>query len=153
MRRKSPVPLFIGVVVAILLGAALFIFIGKSREPETPEEVIKQFYDFEKVGDFGNAWELFHPEMKKLFPKSTYIQTKNHVFLGHMGVDEFDVSIGEIKKLKTFTFNEDGLTFKNVRKAKVDLHFQSQFGELVISQNCYVALEEGEWRVLWNYHF
>ncbi|PFA67314.1 hypothetical protein CN378_10730 [Bacillus sp. AFS015802] len=153
MRRKSPVPLIIGVGVLILIGAALFMFIGKSQEPETPEEVIKQFYDFEKEGDFGNAWELFHPEMKTLFPKSTYIQTKNHVFLGHMGVDEFEVNIGKIERLKKFIFNQDGLTFRNVRKAKVDLIFQSQFGELVISQNCYVALEEGKWRVLWNYNF
>lgn len=153
MRRKSPVPLFIGVVVLILIGAALFMFIGKSGEPETPEEVIKQFYDYEKEGDFGNAWELFHPEMKALFPKSTYIQTKNHVFMGHMGVDEFEVNIGKIEKLKKFTFNQDGLTFRDVRKAKVDMLFQSQFGELVISQNCYVALEEGKWRILWNYNF
>ncbi|WP_226676421.1 hypothetical protein [Rossellomorea aquimaris] len=153
MRRKSPVPLFIGVVVLILIGAALFMLIGKSQEPETPEEVIKQFYDFEKEGDFGNAWELFHPEMKTLFPKSTYIQTKNHVFMGHMGVDEFEVNIGKIEKLKKFTFNQDGLTFRDVRKAKVDMLFQSQFGELVISQNCYVALEEGKWRILWNYNF
>ncbi|UTE77365.1 hypothetical protein [Rossellomorea sp. KS-H15a] len=153
MRRKSPVPLFVGAIVTILIVAALFIVIGKSQEPETPEEVIKQFYDYEKDGDFGNAWELFHPEMKSLFPKSTYIQTKNHVFMGHMGVDEFEVEVGKVEKLKKFTFNEDGLTFKNVRKAKIDMYFQSEFGELVISQTCYVALEEGQWRVLWNYNY
>jgi hypothetical protein len=153
MRRKSPVPLFVGAIVTIIIVAALFIVIGKSREPETPEEVIKQFYDFEKDGDFGNAWELFHPEMKNLFPKSTYIQTKNHVFMGHMGVDEFEVELGKIEKVKKFTFNKEGLTFRNVRKAEVELLFKSQFGELVIRQTCFVAIEEGEWKVLWNYNF
>ena len=153
MRRKSPVPLFVGAVVAVIIATALFVFIGKNHEPESPEEVIEQFYDFEKAGDFGNAWELFHPEMKKKFSKSSYIQTKNHVFMGHMGVDEFKVEVGKIEKVKKFTFNNEGLTFKNIRKAKVDMYFESQFGELVISQTCYVALEKREWRVLWNYHY
>lgn len=153
MRRKSPAPLFIGAIAAIVIGVALFMFIGKSGKPDTPEEVIKGFYDFEKDGDFGNAWELFHSEMQNKFPKSTYIQTKNHVFMGHMGVDEFDVEVGKIEKEKKFTFNSEGLQFKNVRKAKVDLYFDSQFGELMITQTCYVAIEEGEWRILWNYNF
>lgn len=137
----------------IIFVTALFIVIGNRNEPETPEEAIKQFYNFERNGDFGNAWELFHSEMKKKFSKSSYIQTKNHVFMGHMGVDEFGVKVGKIEKPRKFTFNKEGLAFKNVRKAKVDLYFQSQFGELVISQICFVALEEGEWRVLWNYNF
>ncbi|MFC7785947.1 hypothetical protein ACFQWC_15740 [Rossellomorea sp. GCM10028870] len=153
MRRRSPVPLVIGVIASILIVVALFMIVGESREPDTPEEVIKEFYQFEQSGDFGNAWELFHPEMQNKFPKSSYIQTKNHVFMGHMGVDEFEVEVGKIEKLEKFTFNEEGLTFKNVRKAEVDLFFDSQFGELTISQTCYVALEEGEWKILWDYSF
>ncbi|MGM0855010.1 MAG: hypothetical protein ACQEWI_20785 [Bacillota bacterium] len=153
MKRKSPVPLVIGVIASILIVVALFMIVGESREPDTPEEVIKEFYQFEQSGDFGNAWELFHPEMQNKFPKSSYIQTKNHVFMGHMGVDEFDVEVGKIEKLEKFTFNEEGLTFKNVRKAEVDLFFDSQFGELTISQTCYVTLEEGEWKILWDYNF
>ncbi|WP_044338370.1 DUF4878 domain-containing protein [Rossellomorea aquimaris] len=153
MRRKSPIPLVIGAIASILIVVALFMMVGESREPDTPEEVIKEFYRFEQSGDFGNAWELFHPEMQNKFPKSSYIQTKNHVFMGHMGVDEFEVEVGKIEKLEKFTFNEEGLTFKNVRKAEVDLFFDSQFGELTISQICYVALEEGEWKILWDYSF
>ncbi|MCA1065208.1 hypothetical protein QTG56_08145 [Rossellomorea sp. AcN35-11] len=153
MRRKSPVPLLIGAVAAILIVVALFMFIGKSRESHTPEEVIAAFYQYEQTGDFGNAWELFHPEMQTKFPKSTYIQTKNHVFMGHMGVDEFKVKVGKVEKVDTFTFNQEGLTFKKVRKADVDLFFDSQFGKLTIRQTCYVALEEDEWKVLWDYHF
>lgn len=153
MRRKSPVPLLIGAVIVMILLVALFMFIGKSQEPDTPEEVIKEFYHYEKDGDFGNAWELFHSEMKNKFPKASYIQTKNHVFMGHMGVDEFDVEVGKIEKEKEFTFNSEGLRFKNVRKAEVNLNFDSQFGVLTISQICYVALEKGEWKVLWNYNF
>jgi hypothetical protein len=153
MRRRSPVPLVIGAIASILIVVALFMIVGESREPDTPEEVIKEFYQFEQSGDFGNAWELFHPEMQNKFPKSSYIQTKNHVFMGHMGVDEFEVEVGKIEKLEKFTFNEEGLTFKNVRKAEVALFFDSQFGELTISQTCYVALEEGEWKILWDYSF
>ncbi len=120
---------------------------------QSPEEVIKTFYQYEKEGDFGNSWNLFHSEMKKRFAKSTYIQTKNHVFLGHMGVKTFDVKVGEVKKVKRFTFSKDGLTFKDARKAEVTLLFDSQFGELVINQTCYVVREKGEWKVLWNYNF
>ena len=42
MRRKSPVPLMIGTVGAIILLVALFTFIGKTQEPDTPEEVIER---------------------------------------------------------------------------------------------------------------
>jgi hypothetical protein len=153
MRRKKTVPLFIGAIVAILLVMVLLMVIGKTQEPDSPEEVIVEFYNFERDGDFGNAWELFHSEMQNKFPKSSYIQTKNHVFMGHMGVDEFEVEVGNIEKEKEFTFNEEGLRFKNVRKAEVNLYFDSQFGELMITQTCYLAIEEGEWRVLWNYNF
>ncbi|MBN8193967.1 hypothetical protein JI667_17595 [Bacillus sp. NTK074B] len=153
MRRKSPFPLIVGVGIAVIAIVALFMLLGTTQEPDTPEEVIDEFYRYEKDGDFGNAWELFHSEMKNKFPKASYIQTKNHVFMGHMGVDEFEVDIGSIEKEKEFTFNHEGLQFDDVRKAEVDLFFDSEFGELTITQTCYVAMEEGEWRVLWNYNF
>jgi hypothetical protein len=151
-RKRSPVPL-------ILLGIGIIFFIvlittitGK-EEVKSPEQVIKEFYKYEQKGDFGNSWELFHSQMKKKFDKSSYIQTKNHVFLGHMGVDTFKVKIGETKKMKNFTFSKEGPKFKDVRSTEVDLLFDSQFGVLTISQVCYVAQEKGEWKILWSYDF
>ncbi|BCB05727.1 hypothetical protein [Bacillus sp. KH172YL63] len=153
MRRKSPVPLIAGAIAVILILVALFMLVGSTQEPDTPEEVIGAFYHYEKDGDFGNAWELFHSEMKNKFSKSSYIQTKNHVFMGHMGVDTFKVEVGKVEKEKNFTFNSEGLRFKNVRKAEVNLYFDSQFGKLVVTQTCYLAMEKGKWRVLWDYHY
>ena len=153
MRRKSPFPIILLFLVLILSVVAFFVLFENNPSPKSPEEVIEDFYHYEQDGDFGNAWELFHTEMKKKFPKSLYIQTKNHVFMGHMGVETFDVKVGALKKLKKFTFSKDGLTFKDVRKAEVDLYFDSQFGKLTISQDCYVAKEKGEWKVLWDYNF
>jgi hypothetical protein len=151
-RRKNPVPLLlIGIVVAVLI--ILFVSVLGNGEGESPEQVIEEFYEYEQNGDFGNSWEMFHSAMKKKFGKSSYIQTKNHVFLGHMGVDTFEVKVGEIEKIKKFPFSKDGPTFKDVRSAKVDLLFDSQFGVLTISQVCYVAQEKGEWKILWNYDF
>jgi hypothetical protein len=151
-RRKNPVPLLlIGIVVAVLI--ILFVSVLGNGGGESPEQVIEEFYEYEQNGDFGNSWEMFHSAMKKKFGKSSYIQTKNHVFLGHMGVDTFEVKVGEIEKIKKFSFSKDGPTFKNVRSAKVDLLFDSQFGALTISQVCYVAQEKGEWKILWNYDF
>jgi hypothetical protein len=151
-RRKIPVPLLLIVIGCILLILFFLSVLGDGKE-RSPDVVIEEFYQYEQNGDFGNSWEMFHSEMKKKFGKSSYIQTKNHVFLGHMGVDTFEVKVGEIEKIKKFSFSKDGLKFKNVRSAKVDLLFESQFGVLTISQVCYVAQEKGEWKILWNYDF
>jgi hypothetical protein len=151
-RRKNPAPMLL-IGIGILLVVIFIITITGRDEVKSPEQVIKDFYIYEKNGDFGNSWELFHSQMKKKFGKSSYIQTKNHVFMGHMGVDTFEMEVGETKKIKKFPFSKDGPIFKNVRSAKVDLQFKSQFGMLTISQVCYVAQEKGEWKILWNYDF
>jgi hypothetical protein len=151
-RRKNPAPMLL-IGIGILLVVIFIITITGGDEAKSPEQVINEFYKYEKNGDFGNSWELFHSQMKKKFGKSSYIQTKNHVFMGHMGVDTFEVEVGEMKKIKKFPFSKDGPIFKDVRSAKVDLQFKSQFGVLRISQVCYVALEKGEWKILWNYKF
>lgn len=153
MRRRSPIPLvFVGIGVIIMMMIFLFISIGE-RYSNNPEQVIEDFYDFEKEGDFGSSWELFHSEMKKKFSKSTYIQTKNHVFMEHMDVDSFEVEVEEISDQKEFKFSKDGPTFKNVKKGDVLMTYDSQFGELAINQTCYAVEEEGEWKIIWDYNF
>jgi hypothetical protein len=151
-RRKNPLP-FILIGIGVILFIFFIVAVTGGDEAKSPEQVINEFYKYEKNGDFGNSWELFHSQMKKKFGKSSYIQTKNHVFMGHMGVDTFEVEVGELKKIKKFPFSKDGPIFKDVRSTKVDLQFKSQFGVLRISQVCYVAQEKGEWKILWNYNF
>lgn len=153
-RRKSPLPLMAsGFILIFIVVVILKSCSGGSSPPDSPESVIKRFYEYEQDADFGNAWELLHPEMKKRFSKSSYIQTKNHVFLGHMSVETFDVEIGEIEKLKEWKMSKDGPVFKNVTAARITMTYNSQFGVLEISQMCYAVLEKGEWKVLWDYHF
>jgi hypothetical protein len=151
-RRKNPIPLLL-LGIGVILFIVIIIALTGRGEAGSPDQVINEFYKNEQQGDFGKSWELFHSQMKKKFGKSSYIQTKNHVFMGHMGVDTFDVKVGEIEKIKKFSFSKDGPTFKNVRSAKVDLLFKSQFGEMTISQVCYVAQEKEEWKILWDYDF
>lgn len=153
MRRRSPIPLvFVGIGVIIMMMIFLFISVGE-RYSNNPEQVIEDFYDFEKEGDFGSSWELFHSEMKKKFSKSTYIQTKNHVFMEHLDVDSFEVEVEEISDQKEFKFSKDGPTFKNVKKGDVLMTYDSQFGKLTINQTCYAVEEEGEWKIIWDYNF
>ncbi len=153
-RRRNPLPLIVVglfvILVIIILSRCMF---GPSAPTGSPEEVIQSFYEYEQEGDFGDSWKLFHSEMKKRFKKSDYIQTKNHVFLGHMGVNTFDVKIGELKELDQWTFKGDGPTLKDVWSAPITMTFNSQFGLMTINQTCYVALEEGNWKVLWDYNY
>ncbi len=152
MRRKSSFPLLLVGFGVLMIMVFLFIRVGE-KHSNNPEQVIEDFYDYEKEGDFGSSWELFHSEMKKKFNKSSYIQTKNHVFMGHMGVDTFDVEIEGITDKKEFKFSKDGPTFKNVKKGEVLMKYDSQFGKLIINQTCYAVQEEGKWKILWDYHF
>ena len=153
-RRNSPLPVIVaGLIIIIILAFVLRSCAEGSSPPTSPEDVIKQFYKYEQDADFGNAWELFHPEMKKRFNKSSYIQTKNHVFLGHMGVETFDVEIGKMEKLEEWKMSKDGPVFKSVTAAPITMTYNSQFGVLEISQMCYAVLEKGEWKVVWDYHF
>ncbi|RIW31869.1 hypothetical protein D3H55_14710 [Bacillus salacetis] len=153
-RRKSPLPLLaFGLVLIFIVFLVLKSCAGGSSPPDSPETVIEKFYEYEQDGDFGNSWELFHSEMKKRFKKSSYIQTKNHVFLGHMGVETFDIEVGKMKKLEEWKMTSDGLVFKDVTEAEVTMKYDSQFGIMEISQTCYAVLEKGEWKVLWDYNF
>ncbi|MGM0843627.1 MAG: hypothetical protein ACQEUT_01520 [Bacillota bacterium] len=153
-RRNSRLPLIaIGIILIFIIILLIRSCAGGTSPPTSPETVIEQFYSLEQEADFGNSWELFHSEMKNRFKKSAYIQTKNHVFLGHMAVETFQVEIGEIKKLKEWQMSKDGPVFKNVTTAEITMTYNSQFGVLEVKQTCYAALEKGEWKVLWDYHF
>ncbi|GAA0316216.1 hypothetical protein GCM10008967_03490 [Bacillus carboniphilus] len=149
-RRKTPGPLILILLGAVLtLGYCTVTTFGAN----SPKEVVEQFYRYEQNGDFGNAWELFHSEMKKRFDKSDYIQTKNHVFLGHMAVSTFDVKVGDTNKINRWTFFNGGPVFEDVHEVDVTLTFESQFGIFEMHQKAYAVKEDGAWRVLWNYDF
>ncbi|WP_421381911.1 hypothetical protein ACOJQI_21375 [Bacillus salacetis] len=153
-RRNSPLPLVaFGLILIFIVILVLRSCAGGSSPPDSPESVIKQFYEYEQDADFGNSWDLFHSEMKERFKKSAYIQTKNHVFIGHMGVETFEVKIGEIKKLEEWKMSKDSPVFKDVSAADVTMVYKSQFGVLEINQTCYTVLEKGEWKILWDYDF
>jgi hypothetical protein len=153
-RRQSPLPLMaFGLILIFIVIIVLKSCAGGTSPPDSPKTVIEQFYEYEQDGDFGNAWELFHSEMKKRFKKSSYIQTKNHVFLGHMGVETFEVEMGEMKKLDEWKMSKDGPVFKDVSAAEITMHYDSQFGIMEIRQTCYAVVEKGEWKVLWNYDY
>ncbi|MGF2618003.1 hypothetical protein FZC84_19590 [Rossellomorea vietnamensis] len=153
-RSSSSLPLMAGLVLLVLIMLfSLRSCGGGAASAGSPEDAIEEFYEAEQEADFGRAWDLFHSEMKKRFKKSAYIQTKNHVFLGHMEVETFQVDIGEMKKLKEWQMSKEGPVFNDVTAAEVTMTYNSQFGVLEIGQKSYAVLEKGEWKVLWDYNY
>jgi hypothetical protein len=154
-RRRKPLPVILIGLLIIVAGVFLTKCAITSFSSDDPEEVVREFYNYEKEGDFGSSWELFHSEMQKRFSKGDYIQTKNHVFIGHMGVETFEVEIGEIENIGEWEYKrgDEVDTFTDVKAAEVDMIYESDYGLMTISQVCYVAQEKGEWKVLWDYNF
>lgn len=122
-----------------------------------PEEAVKELnqkgIEAEEIRIVPYTQKRLHSEMKKIFSKSTYIQTNNHGFMEHMDVDSFEVEIEEISDQQEFKFSKDGPKFKNVKKGDVLMTYDSQFGTMTINQTCYAVEEEGEWKIIWDYNF
>lgn len=124
---------------------------GSSRESEL-QETVHAFYVAEQQGDFGSAWELFHSDMHKRFSKESYIETRAHVFLNHFGVQTFQFTMEEPELVGEWRMDENSSKLVHVYKINVQSIFQSPiFGRFELSQACYLAQEDGHWRMLWDY--
>lgn len=147
-RRKNPLVL-IAIGIAIL-GIAIASLVGAKKSD--PENLVKEFYEFEQEGDFGSSWELFHSQMKKRFNKDQYIQSRAHVFMQDMKVKSFSYEIGKPEKLDEWKVAKGAAVLKEVYKISIYQTFHSQFGKFMIEQTCFVTKEKGEWRLLWDYN-
>ena len=140
--------------VAVLTAAAVLVAILTlflSNERNEAKEIVDTFYRYEQAGDFGSSWELFHPLMKKKFPKDVYIQRRAHVFMQDFGVETFDYRIDEVEKLSSWSMSDENKPLHDVYRVRVIQTFHSVFGVFEIHQDVFVATEKGEKSILFPY--
>ncbi|RKL68094.1 hypothetical protein CR203_06255 [Salipaludibacillus neizhouensis] len=148
-QRQQTTPILIAGSAVLLIILLLITFISSSPE----EKVVKEFYEYEQKQEFWNSYELFHPHMKKRFSRSKYIDQRAHIFVDHFDVDTYDLTIGSSKKIKEWQMSDDHQPLSNVYQIPVTKTYQSQFGKFSILQNVYAVKEEGEWHIMWDYHY
>ncbi|ATA61575.1 hypothetical protein GS458_3148 [Geobacillus stearothermophilus] len=140
--------------VAVLTAAAVLVAILSlflSNERNEAKEIVDTFYRYEQAGDFGSSWELFHPLMKKKFPKDVYIQRRAHVFMQDFGVETFDYRIDEVENLSSWSMSDENKPLHDVYRVRVIQTFHSVFGVFEIHQDVFVATEKGEKSILFPY--
>jgi len=146
--------IFCGLFLLSVFGYSMFSSssVSISETPEDPRNVVEQFYNYERSGDFGSAWELFHPLMKDKFNKQDYIQTRSRVFMQNFGVETFEVKIGDYLLETSWKMSPMSPVLSDVHKYSITLVYRSYFGDLNIVQDVYVAKDDGgQYRVLWPY--
>lgn len=96
MRRRRQWPV---VPVLLVCAAGLLIYgVFHLFSPSSPKEAVQDFYRMEQNGNFGDAWELFHPLMKDRFTKNAYVTERAHIYMSHYGVSTFTFEIEKQKK-------------------------------------------------------
>ena len=107
---------------------------------------------YEQEGNFAESWELLHPLMKEKWSKTSFMTDRFHVFVGHFGTDTFDFSIGEAQLLENWKMNEEAPPLAEVYKITVIQTYKGKYGKFSFLQEVYVALDEEEWKILWDYN-
>jgi len=158
-RRTRKLPR--GWIVIIILGAAAIWLtwmnaggeqlLSSSSEGSGAAETVKRFYQAEQAGDFGSAWELFHPLMQERFDKASYIQKRAHIMMQDFGSKTFEFEVEEPQPVTGWKMDSDAAEIPRVYKVVVKQAFRSPYGNFELVQPCYVTQESGEWRLLWSY--
>ncbi|MFC5652853.1 hypothetical protein ACFPYJ_27870 [Paenibacillus solisilvae] len=155
-RRGDHLLLFKLVIGFFILLVAWMTWHNASRFFSPGEEsealhAVEQFYKYEQVGDFGSAWELFHPLMQQRFNKPDYIQRRAHIMLQDFGVKTFEFHTGKPELLTDWKMSQETDAIAEVYQIDVTQIFHSPYGNFEIVQSCFAAYESGEWRLLWSY--
>lgn len=115
-------------------------------------ETVDQFYSYEQDGNFADSWKLFHPYMKKKFPKPSFIQDRSHVFIGHFGAETFSYDIGEPEEIEGWTMEKEQKPFKIVYKFQVRQNYKGKYGAFSFQQDVFVVEHKEQWVILWDYN-
>jgi hypothetical protein len=151
-RRKRTGFLPLLLIIMILVGGYFLIRYGLFSPSRQAILVVENFYEYEQAGDYSNSWELLHSSMKERFPKGGYIQDRVHVFMGHFGVDTFEFSIDDNKKLTNWRMSKDSKPLDTVHKILVTQYYKGKYGLFNFQQYVYVTEEKGEWVILWDFN-
>lgn len=152
MRKNKGQPvIFLGLIIAIILLIFLIRAVFFSPKHQA-EKAVEEFYSYEQEGNFTDSWELFHPYMKERWDKSTYINDRAHVFMGHFGAETFDFSIEYIDEASGWKMSKDKKPFKTAYKFQVVQMYKGKYGTFNFVQEVYVVQNKGEWGILWDYN-
>ncbi|MBD1383020.1 hypothetical protein [Metabacillus arenae] len=150
MRRRKKLQPLVVVAGLIIIGIFIFFLVVNVFQSRNYEKAVDSFYEYEQEGDFGSAWELFHPQMKKRFSKNAYVTERSHIYMSHYGVNTFTYKIVDDKKIKSWKM-EKSKTFQNVHRFTIQQIFNSKFGVFKVEQEVFVVKEKGEWKIAWEF--
>ena len=134
----------------IFLMVAVRFISGFSKSE--PEDVVSSFYHYEQEGDFGSAWELFHPVMKERFSKNAYVTERSHIYMGHYGVSTFTYEILEEEEVQNWKMAKDQEAFPTAYRLTAEQQFKSKFGTFKVVQDIYAVQHEDEWKIVWDFN-
>ncbi|QQZ09793.1 hypothetical protein [Heyndrickxia vini] len=149
-KRKPALKIIVFTLIIILLCLLLYVIFSQSSK-DRATSLVEDFYQYEKAGNFGGSWTLFHPLMKKKFSQEDYIQRRAHVFMQDFGVKTFSYTVGKAQHLKSWTFSKESPKFKNTYQVPITQTFKSEFGVFTIHQDVYVVEEKDKSYILWSY--
>ncbi|PLT35767.1 hypothetical protein [Bacillus sp. V5-8f] len=136
----------------VLFGIVSYLFFFMFSPSHKTKTVVDEFYSYEQEGNFGKSWNLLHPYMKEKWPKSTYINDRSHVFLGHFGSETFEYSIQEVEKMNGWRMSKDLPTFKKTYKFEVIQNYNGTYGKFSFLQYVYVVNNKGNYEIVWDYN-
>lgn len=143
-------PILIGILLVVFLLICLKILLFNSSTQA--EDIVGKFYYYEREGNFSDSWELFHPYMKERFTKSSFIQDRAHVFIGHFGADTFSYEISKPVKFDKWKPEEGQDNLRDGYKMVVTQKYAGKYGKFNFQQDVYVVKHKGKWAILWDYN-
>lgn len=154
MRKKRYQKLIFTFLIGILLIAFLIFFLRLLLFSTSSQaaDTVEKFYQHEQEGNFSDSWELFHPYMKERFTKSSFIQDRAHVFIGHFGADTFLYEISKPEKFDNWKPEDGKRNFKSGYKMVVTQKYSGKYGKFNFQQEVYVVKHKGTWNILWDYN-
>jgi len=152
MRKKSSKKL----LFLLLFCLTLFIIFSFLKlffsSQQSPNEVVESFYHEEQEGDFGSAWELFHPVMQERFSKNAYVTERSHIYMSHYGVSTFQYKILDEEEVQNWKMAKDQEAFQTAYRFTIELKFKSKFGTFTVLQDVYAVQHDDEWKIVWDFN-
>ena len=153
MRKRQRSKSILFVIISICSVLVLITFINYLYSPSyKSKKVVEAFYTHEQGGDFGDSWELLHPFMKERWSKSQFMTDRLHVFIGHFGTETFQFTIEAGNKINGWKMAEEVQPLDVAYKFNVIQTYKGEYGKFSFLQEVYVAKDEDEWRILWDYN-
>lgn len=146
-KQKSPLILLIPIALIALLTIIVVLIPSDSKRVK---KVVHDFYQAEQQADFDSSWELLHPEMKKKFSKSAYMQDRVHTFMGHFGADTFTYTMTKPSKIKSWKMTKEADPIE-IYEVVVTKNYHGKYGHFGFVQYVYVSLDQEEPGILWDY--